>query len=303
MAKEETKYPESGLAKLARTVLMIFNIFLFVMGFGCLAVGMWMIADRYVYSYFVVLRRDYSDRVLSAAPAILIVCGIFCIGMAIIGIIGLSKRSRKLLLLYSIVMFVVLILQLVVGFTCVVFRDQIHKYLKDGMKDSIQNYYTFDNTVGKAWNWIQVRHKCCGVDGSWDYENSVWFNDENEDASVGLIRPEVFVPVTCCVLEYNQDRDPSYVDPQNPIPKDFTRCQQDAEGKKVSGSNVHNRGCFARLDDFIHRHIDTLICIGLIIGFLQVIGFIAACYLTCKLDNIDDESVIEQKQFIQSRKA
>lgn len=301
--EEEDKYPESGCSKFARTVVMVFNIFLFVMGLGCLGVGMWMIADRYVYSYFIVLRREYSDRVLSAAPAILIVCGIFCIAMAIVGILGLSKRRRKFLLLYSIVLFVILVLELVVGFTCVVFRHQIHRYVKDGMKDSLQNYYEFDNTVGMAWNWIQVRHKCCGADGSWDYENSAWFVSNNEEASDGLVDATTFVPVTCCTLEANQDRDPSKVNPQEPIPRDLTRCQEDAMGKKVSGNYVHARGCFARLNDFINRHINTLICIGLIVGFLQLVGFIAACYLTCKLDKIEDDYVIEQQQFIQPKKA
>ncbi len=34
----------------------------------------------------------------------------------------------------------------------------------------------------------------------------------------------------------------------------------------------HFQGCFATLLDFIYRHLDTLIGLGLAIGFLQVSG-------------------------------
>ena len=41
---------------------------------------------------------------------------------------------------------------------------------------------------------------------------------------------------------------------------------------------------------------------SLIFSF-QLVGFIAACYITCKLDKIDDDYVIEQQQFIPPKKA
>ena len=60
-----------------------------------------MYADKYVLYYFVVLRRDYADRALSAAPGILIVAGLFCCLMAILGFMAVSKGRKQYLLLVS----------------------------------------------------------------------------------------------------------------------------------------------------------------------------------------------------------
>ena len=51
----------------------------------------------------------------------------------------------------------------------------------------------------------------------------------------------VHVPISCCKLEANQDRDPGRVDPQNPRPKDETRCQEDAAGRKDGSDYLNGR--------------------------------------------------------------
>ena len=33
---------------------------------------------------------------------------------------------------------------------------QIHRHVKESMKIQIKDYYTFDNSVGRAWNRVQV---------------------------------------------------------------------------------------------------------------------------------------------------
>ncbi len=55
----------------------------------------------------------------------------------------------------------------------------------------------------------------------------------------GLIDANYWVPKSCCVLNFNQDRDPSQVNPQDPQPKDEDRCQEDAEGRKDGSEYLH----------------------------------------------------------------
>ena len=52
---------------------------------------------------------------------------------------------------------------------------------------------------------------------------------------------DIFVPITCCVLNFNQDRDVSRVNPQDPQPQDEQRCQDDAKGRKDGSPNLHGR--------------------------------------------------------------
>ena len=40
----------------------------------------------------------------------------------------------------------------------------------------------------------------------------------------------MYVPSSCCVLIYEQDRDVSRVDPKVAEPRDLGRCQRDAHG-------------------------------------------------------------------------
>lgn len=79
------------------------------------------------------------------------------------------------------------------------------------MKIQIHNYYTFDDSVGRAWNRVQVmvsgnpfvsllplfsfiwlfliccvihQRRCCGADGSWDYRYSDWWYSQNPGVSL-----------------------------------------------------------------------------------------------------------------------
>lgn len=47
--------------------------------------------------------------------------------------------------------------------------------------------------------------------------------------------------MTCCVLQFDQDRDVRQVDPQDPRPRDLDRCQEDAAGQKDGSQYLHGR--------------------------------------------------------------
>lgn len=50
-----------------------------------------------------------------------------------------------------------------------------------------------------------------------------------------------YVPSTCCVLNFNQDRELYWVDPQKPQPRDEKRCNEDAAGKIDNSANLNGR--------------------------------------------------------------
>lgn len=53
----------------------------------------------------------------------------------------------------------------------------------------------------------------------------------------------MYVPDSCCTLNFNQDRELYWVDPQNLQLKDAARCQQDAAGRIGNSANLHQRVC------------------------------------------------------------
>ncbi len=51
----------------------------------------------------------------------------------------------------------------------------------------------------------------------------------------------MWVPKTCCVLEFNQDRDVRHVDPDDAVPRDEKKCQEQGQGNIDTGEYLHGR--------------------------------------------------------------
>jgi len=47
------------------------------------------------------------------------------------------------------------------------------------------------------------------------------------------------VPRSCCALNFNQDRELYWVDPQEIQLKDERKCQEDAEGRILNSANLN----------------------------------------------------------------
>jgi len=272
---------------LGKTLVTIFSILFIIFGLGFLAVGIWMSADKYVVSYFTILQRTVTDQVLSAAPPILIVSGFFMIGMGVLGLYALAKKKRGLLSIFAGVLLIIVLLELVVGCTVLVFKVDIHRTVKEGMREQIQEDYEYDNAIGKAWNFIQVRHRCCGVDGGWDYQESNWFYGMNPGFEGSLVVEEgtKYVPPTCCVLNFNQDHDVRRVDPQDIQPRDEQRCQEDAAGNKNTGEYLHQAGCFVKAVDYMEAHMILLVVFGIGIGVCQLFAVIVTCMVMRRIED------------------
>jgi len=216
---------------------------------------------------------------LVAAAGILLAIGFILTFLTLLCAFGVLRNRVAFIKVFLGSIWIVLVLGLICGFMCVGFRYDIHRFVKQGMLDQMQNYYTWDSRLGKAWNRVQVKKRCCGVDGSWDYRSSNWFGDTNTDE----ITVTSYVPDTCCVLNFNQDRELYWVDPQKPQPKDKLRCNQDAEGYKDGSANLNGKGCFAALfsknkdlwhDQHIFTIMDVISGLAITAGNLQVFAII-----------------------------
>jgi tetraspanin-18 len=238
--------------------------------------------DPDVKAYIAVFRRQPDDNVVVAATAILIAVGLIICAVAAIGLYGGMKEIKVLIGIYIMCLVVIMVLELVAGFLVVVFKDDIHLYVKDGMRGQIKERYEWDNYEGYAWNRVQVRNRCCGADGSWDYQDSQWYYSMNPGAETSE-DAEFHVPKSCCKLEMNQDRDVGRVDPQNPQPKDEKRCQEDAAGRKDGSDYLNGRGCFAALMDFIYIHINLILGLGIAAGLFQLFGLGCAVYVFMRM--------------------
>jgi len=53
----------------------------------------------------------------------------------------------------------------------------------------------------------------------------------------------VYVPRSCCTLNFNQDRELYWVYPQEIQLKDEPKCQEDAQGKIANSANLNGLVC------------------------------------------------------------
>jgi len=226
-----------------KLTLGIFLIVDLMLGLTCIACGLWFHASKDIYAYMTVFVRSENDRILIGAAGVLLAIGFILSFLVFVAGFGLVTGRYQFVKLFAAVVWIITIMGLIAGFMVVGFRHDIHRFVKSGMRNQLQNQYSWDSKIGKAWNRVQVKKRCCGVDGSWDYRDSAWFATQNPDP------PTVneFVPQSCCVLNFNQDQQLWKVDPQNLQPKDLLRCNQDAEGHKDGSANLHGKGCFAAL--------------------------------------------------------
>jgi hypothetical protein len=206
-------------------------------GLGLVACGIWMHAAPDVYAYITVFVRSTNDKSLVAAAALILTAGIILSLLSLLGVFGVLKRNVLMMSAYMWLLPLVIIMGVVAGFMTVALYYDSHLDVKQAMLGQLSTYYDWESHIGKAWNRVQVKKRCCGVDGSWDYKQTDWYNNQNPiDAPV-----TTYVPDSCCVLNFNQDRDLYRVDPQNPQLKDPKRCQEDAAGRILNGANLNQK--------------------------------------------------------------
>lgn len=276
---------------LNKIIFLVFAGIDLMLGLACFACGIWFHASQDIYAYLTVFVRSKSDRTLVAAAGILLAVGIILTLLCVLGILGtILKSMKRCVPLFLALLPIVFILGLVSGFMVVGFRYEIHLYVKDGMLSQLQDYYTWDGRIGRAWNRVQVKKRCCGVDGSWDYVESQWYSDTNPDE----VNINEYVPPSCCALNFNQDRELYWVDPQNPQPRDKKRCNEDAAGYIDNSANLNNQGCFAamfsRNNDLWHdQSLFTVMSIisglALSAGFYQIVMMLVGGFIYMRMRN------------------
>ncbi|KAK2154895.1 hypothetical protein LSH36_255g06017 [Paralvinella palmiformis] len=254
---------------------LIPNIFIIVFGLGVMGVGIWMNAEYDVQAYLYVFSANPNGNMLLGITGVYIAAGILTVGGVAVGIVGVRKEKPFMLIIYVLLMVFVMLLEIIGGFIAVGFREQIYDNTLRSMQDQVKTGYMWENDIGLQWNRVQVRLRCCGADSAKDYRCSNWWYAEADNA--GYSCPDNYYPATkqvpnsCCVLELNQNRDPERVPPQNPIPKNERRCNEDVAGNMWAGSsNVNGRGCFSALQDRMFLYIYILMGLGFCVGLFQV---------------------------------
>lgn len=249
----------------AKALLIIFNFIFWLSGAAILGVGIWMIVDKNIASYFEVVNLDSHDKFFRYSAYILIAFGIFVFLVGFCGCCGAIRGSKCLLGMY--VFFLVLIFagELAAGILMIVYKVKIEEKLDNTLKESIQSKYGESTTITDAWDIVQIQLDCCGGMDPGDYKYSKFDNNSN-----------TVLPKSCCVLSNKAKAEEN---PKEAVAQNYSECVN-----MTSINYYHTQGCKQGLLDWAKKHSAVLIGVGIGIACLQIFGVVAALCLCRQLN-------------------
>lgn len=165
-----------------RVILVIVNIFVTLLGFLVLVVGIW--AKVKGDDYFNVI-SDNKDIV--GVSVLLIVIGLFVVLLGIGGTAGAifagTVFGRIVIGVYAFILALLVICEIAGGIAAAVKKNDLNSTLQQNLLKNFREYNT-SNSVMEAWNTTQKGLKCCGYNNYTDY--STFFNYAD------------FIPSSCC---------------------------------------------------------------------------------------------------------
>ncbi|KAM4702444.1 uroplakin-1b [Discoglossus pictus] len=183
-----------------QAVLIFGNLVIGLCGIALTAECIYFVSDQ--HGLYPLLEATDNDDIYAAAW-IGIFTGFSLFVLAILGIIGIMKSNRRILLAYLILMFIVFCFEAASAITAATQRDFFIPalFLKQ-MLQFYQNTNPFNNDnafkingVTQTWNRLMLLNKCCGVNGPSDWQDyTSAFRLVNSDSAFPW-------PRQCCVLD------------------------------------------------------------------------------------------------------
>ncbi|XP_011267955.1 CD63 antigen [Camponotus floridanus] len=221
---------ESCGMNVIKYILFIFNLVFAISGIGIIAAGACVLADVGEFSHFV------EGRII-APPVVLIVAGAIVFVIAFLGCYGAIKEHYHLLIAFAAALLIIFVIEFAVGIAAAVFKNDFSMAMKDTLKESMKNYTEADKM---AWDNVQKKLQCCGVDGPNDWSPANGFMSN--------------FPSSCCIQD-----------------DQLINCRLD--------NVAYREGCFSKLEMRVHKGATVLIGVGIGIAFVEIAGIILACCL------------------------
>lgn len=230
-----------GCARIVKILMFIFNFVFFVAGIIVLAMGI-----------YVNLQLDDFTSILPSfsflsAGNLLIACGVIVMIVGFLGCCGAIKESACMLLIFFFLLLLILILEIVAGALAFTYRSQVEGFVVMDLQTGLSSYNSSES-ITKAWDTMQQKFKCCGINGSSDWASSNVTFEGN-----------AMYPDSCC-----QTYAMGCASKMVPVP-------------------AYIDGCQDGLIKFLEDNIYIVGAVGIAFGLIQVLGLIFSMSLFCSI--------------------
>ncbi|XP_050520935.1 tetraspanin-9-like [Daktulosphaira vitifoliae] len=217
-------------------ILYLFNLLCLISGIIIITIAVLINQKFYNWSSFI-------SKDLITAPQIMLVIGLIVFAIAILGLCGIIRDSGCLLILFSVLLTLVLMGELIFSGAVLMMRGEIKEFAMKEMNQTISKYnQTGYETSTEAWNILQSDVECCGINGPNDWK---------------IVTHTDVLPVSCCKA----------------IPVDWHCTKTDA----------YLTGCFTLLEDKLQENSQLLFWTGIAFAAVQLLAVTLACCRRCSL--------------------
>ncbi|XP_038658312.1 uroplakin-1b-like [Scyliorhinus canicula] len=247
--------------------LLIFgNVVIMLCGIALMAECIFHVSDQ--HGLWPLLSAADNGDIFAAAWIGLFV-GFCLFVLSIVGIFGIMKSAKKVILAYIILMLIVYIFEVASCITAATHRDFLvpNFFLKQMLQlydnRNWQNDDQFKNYMGltNSWNRVMTENNCCGVNGPQDW---VQFNSAFRSTHLDSDFPW---PRECCVTNaFNQITE-------------LDACKLGVQGF------VHGQGCFEFISGPLNRHAWGVAWFGFAILCWTFFVLAGSMYYYAILDN------------------
>ncbi|XP_042855097.1 uroplakin-1b isoform X1 [Panthera tigris] len=191
---------DDSTARCFQGLLIFGNVIVGMCGIALTAECIFFVSDQ--HSLYPLLEATDNDDIYGAAWIGMFV-GICLFCLSVLGIVGIMKSNRKILLAYFILMFIVYGFEVASCITAATQRDfftpnlflkqMLERYQNNSPPNNDDQWK--NNGVTKTWDRLMLQDNCCGVNGPSDWQKyTSAFRTENNDADYPW-------PRQCCVMD------------------------------------------------------------------------------------------------------
>ncbi|XP_066305333.1 CD151 antigen-like [Branchiostoma lanceolatum] len=246
--------------QMMRYCLIAFNIVFFVAGFGLMVVA--AAGLTWMDGVF-----DFSRSDIPVSQILLLVVGLIICVVTVVGCYGAEKDNVYLLKAYAGFLLILLLLTLIGGILAFKMRSQLRSRIQEDLMDFLTGWKPANR---KAFDLVQKKLQCCGVDNYTEWENSGFPQQQSSNGSNGMS-----VPGSCCIT--------ALVEFDLTAPNDT--CGATLGNDTTVGQKINKEGCLNKLESGVKSHLTTVAVLGILLLFVQVIGIVFACCLARGIQN------------------
>lgn len=233
-----------------KTMMIIFNMLIFLCGVVLLAVGIWVSVDG---SSFLKIFGPHSSSAMQFVNVgyFLIAAGGVLFLLGFLGCYGAQSENKCALMMFFFILLLIFIAEVAAAVVALVYTTMAEQFLKLLIVPTIKDDYGSQKDFTEVWNTTMKALKCCGFNNYTDFEESPYFQ-----------KHQTF-PTFCCL----NNNGTSTMEPCT---------KEKAEEQQV-------QGCFKQLLTDIRTNAVTVGGVAAGIGGLELAAMIVSMYLYCNL--------------------